>query len=159
MTNHNIIPFSLVIVFAACASGGGSAGTGKTPPPPSPAATTTAAASTTAQADLPDGVTMDMVAKGEVLYNRGSCAKCHGKDGHNGAYGPNLTDSRWAQIDGSYPEIAQIIAKGVAPDEEKLPTSQRATYMKPRGGMLLKDEEVFAIAAYVWKISHTPAGS
>jgi len=96
-----------------------------------------------------------MVSEGRALFNDGSCAKCHGMNGINGQYGPNLTDSKWAQIAGTYPEIVNIIIAGVPAAKQKLATSNPQFAMRARGGMNYTNDEIAKIAAYVWTASHS----
>jgi mono/diheme cytochrome c family protein len=62
--------------------------------------------------------------------------------------GPDLTGKKWLWSDGSYAGIAKTIADGVLqPKEYRSP-------MPPRGGSQLSDDQVSALAAYVWALSH-----
>jgi cytochrome c5 len=102
---------------------------------------------------MPAGVTPAMITLGDSLFNNGSCARCHGKAGVGGTNAPNLTDSQWLQISGSYDEIVKIVTDGVPRAAIKDSTHQRA--MNPRGGpMQLDDAKVRAVAAYVYSLSH-----
>ncbi|MEO8449019.1 MAG: cytochrome c [Gemmatimonadota bacterium] len=98
---------------------------------------------------LPKGVTAAMVDQGKQLYEGpGICMACHGMDG-KGTVGPDLTDSIWVHSKGSFEEIAAQIIKGVPESETK-----SGNIMPPRGGSALTDDEVRAVAAYVWTLSH-----
>jgi mono/diheme cytochrome c family protein len=93
-----------------------------------------------------------MVMLGERVY-RGAvggagCTGCHGSAGTGTALGPNLTDSRWRWSDGSLQGITSTITQGVAQ-----PKQYRAP-MPPLGGAQLNDEQVAAVAAYVWALRH-----
>ena len=105
-----------------------------------------------AVAALPEGVTGPMVASGDSIFHAGSCKNCHGVDAKGGARGPNLTDSTWVQISGTYPEIVQIVTSGVPKDKIKMTGAPFA--MRARGGINLTDEQVRQVAAYVYTISH-----
>jgi glucose/arabinose dehydrogenase/mono/diheme cytochrome c family protein len=107
--------------------------------------------------NLPEGITREMVALGNRIY-RGqvggaTCMTCHGETGKGSPLGPDLTASKWLWSDGSYPGIAKIIRKGVMQ-----PKQYRST-MPPSGGAQLADDQIKALAAYVWSLSHqaTPA--
>jgi mono/diheme cytochrome c family protein len=102
----------------------------------------------------PSGATEAMVARGELLFSSGSCRACHGLGGQNGPYGPNLTDDVWLQIDGSYSALIGLITTGVPAEKFKSPTSRAEFAMYPRGGQSLSDDDVKAVAAYVWTLSH-----
>ena len=103
------------------------------------------------QAQLPEGVTDAMVAEGETVYmGAGLCAACHGMDG-SGAIGPNLTDAEWLTGEGTYPELIQQITDGVPLAEIK---NALGAFMPPKGGSTITDDQVKAVAAYVWGLSH-----
>ena len=73
---------------------------------------------------------------------------CHGSSGKGTPLGPDLTDSKWLWSDGSYSGIAKTITDGVmTPKEYRSP-------MPPMGGAQLTDDQVKAVAAYVWSLSH-----
>jgi mono/diheme cytochrome c family protein len=62
--------------------------------------------------------------------------------------GPALTGKNWLWSDGSYAGIRKTITKGVArPKQYRSP-------MPPMGGAQLTSDQVSAVAAYVWSISH-----
>lgn len=107
-----------------------------------------------AVAALPAGVTPAMVALGDSIFHKASCQRCHGMDAKGTDRGVNLTDTEWAQITGTYPDIVRIITEGVPKDKIKMPGAPFA--MRPRGGVnpALTDEQVNAVAAYVYSISH-----
>ena len=101
---------------------------------------------------LPAGVTPDMIAKGKELFQgSGLCMACHGMDG-KGSVGPDLTDSLWLHHKGSYEEIIAQVLKGIPEDQSK-----SGAVMPPRGGSALSDEEIRAVAAYVWSLSRRPS--
>jgi mono/diheme cytochrome c family protein len=100
---------------------------------------------------LPADVTPAMIEEGKTLFAGASCAKCHGAGGMGGQNGPNLTDDKWVQIDGSYSAILKTIQTGVPKANIK------GTYpfsMKPMGGGTFTDAQIKSIAAYVYSISH-----
>lgn len=108
-----------------------------------------AAGQTSSPADsLPEGVTPAMVSAGKELFGgKGLCLACHGPDA-TGGLGPDLTDTVWLHGDGSFTDIVSRVLLGV-PDDESI-TGQS---MPPKGGSTLTDEEVRAVAAYVWTLS------
>jgi len=103
----------------------------------------------TAPQTLPDGVTAAMVTTGEALFAKeGACYTCHGPEGAGTGLAPNLADAVWLHSDGSFPAIVKQITDGVTqPKESMIP-------MLPKGGAQISDEQIAAIAAYVWSISH-----
>jgi mono/diheme cytochrome c family protein len=99
---------------------------------------------------LPSGVTPEMVQQGDTIFHgRGRCFKCHGQDAKGTQKGPGLTaPKKWINIRGEYPEIVDLVTKGVPePKEHSAPMPSRA-----KAG--LSDEEVRAAAAYAWSLSH-----
>jgi mono/diheme cytochrome c family protein len=96
-----------------------------------------------------------MVAEGGVTFNTGSCARCHGTNGRNPTFGPDLTDNVFLHNSGSFEEIIEVITTGVPASRFRLPTSQAQFEMFPRGGMSLTDAQVRSVAAYVWTLSHS----
>jgi glucose/arabinose dehydrogenase/mono/diheme cytochrome c family protein len=101
---------------------------------------------------VPPGATAEMVALGDRVYHGqvggASCAGCHGADGKGSPLGPDLSDQKWLWSDGSYPGIAKTITDGVMqPKEYRSP-------MPPMGGAQLTADQVSAVAAYVWALSH-----
>lgn len=105
----------------------------------------------TATAQMPDSlppeVTAGMIEAGAAIYaGAGLCAACHGADA-GGTVGPNLKDDEWVHGDGSYESIVRRILEGVAADK-----SESGTPMPPRGSGSLSDDQVRAVAAYVWSL-------
>jgi mono/diheme cytochrome c family protein len=102
-----------------------------------------------AQSELPQGVTQELIEKGNGIYHKdGLCYACHGPDG-KGLVGPNLTDDVWVHSKGSYDEIVAQVLKGVPKEESK-----SGVPMPPKGGSSISDDDVKAVAAYVWSLSH-----
>lgn len=98
--------------------------------------------------ELPEGVTQEMVAQGEQIFNQQICFSCHGANGVGTPLGPSFTDQEWLNTDGSYDGIMQIVRTGV-------PTPVQAPApMPPMGGIQLSDEQVRQVAAYVYALSH-----
>ena len=101
---------------------------------------------------LPPGVTAEMVERGRrVFAGEGLCINCHGPQA-GGHLGPDLTDAEWWHAEGSYLAIVRQILVGVPAAQ-----SISGTVMQPRGGSNISDEDVQAVAAYVWKLSHPHA--
>ena len=114
------------------------------------AATTFAAPPVQAQDELPEGMTQEMIAEGQSLFRgAGICAACHGPEGKGVPnLGANLTDDEWIHSDGSWSGIVETIMKGVASDK-----SSTGSVMQRKGGSGLSDEQIEAVAAYVWSLS------
>ena len=78
----------------------------------------------------------------------GTCSACHGQDAKGTAVAPDLTDSQWLNGDGSYQFIVTTVTNGVPkPKEHPAP-------MPPKGGAQLTDDQVKAVAAFVYSLSH-----
>jgi glucose/arabinose dehydrogenase len=98
------------------------------------------------------GATKDMIALGDRIYHGQSggaaCTGCHGWAATGTALGPDLTDATWLWSDGSYEGIAKTIKDGVSqPKQYRDP-------MPPMGGAGLTADQVSAVAAYIWGLSH-----
>ena len=105
-----------------------------------------------AAAAFPEGATPQMVALGKRIYSGqvggAPCSGCHGDAGQGSALGPALNAKSWLWSDGSVSGIAKTITEGVAQ-----PKKYRAP-MPPFGGAQLTPDQVKALAAYVWTLSH-----
>ena len=93
-----------------------------------------------------------MVVLGERIFQGqvggAACTGCHGAHAAGSPLGPDLTAKKWLWSDGSYPGILKTIREGVAhPKEYRSP-------MPPIGGAQLTPDQVAALAAYVWALSH-----
>lgn len=98
---------------------------------------------------LPPSVTEETVEEGRAVFTgQGACFSCHGPDGTGTPIGPDLTDELWLHIDGTYDAIVTLVNSGV-PEPKEHPAP-----MLPRGGTGIDDEQVRAVAAYVWTLTH-----
>jgi glucose/arabinose dehydrogenase/mono/diheme cytochrome c family protein len=116
-----------------------------------------AGATAAANLPVPKGATQEMVALGDRIYHGqvggATCTGCHGAGATGTPLGPDLTDTKWLWSDGSYSGIAKTITSGVPqPKEYRSP-------MPPMGGAQLSTEQVSALAAYIWGLSHPAAQS
>lgn len=102
------------------------------------------------EVQLPEGVTVEMVNQGRDIFAAvGLCSGCHGPDGKGvPSVGANLTDDEWIHSDGSYEGIVQTVMSGVDSS-----ASTTGTPMPPKGGSGITDEQVRAVAAYVYTLS------
>lgn len=98
-------------------------------------------------------ISASLVALGDSIFHGkaagGACLMCHGADA-KGTPGlaPNLTDAKWLNGDGTYAFIVNTVQNGVAnPKEGPAP-------MPPMGGAQLTPEQVRAVAAYVYSLTH-----
>jgi mono/diheme cytochrome c family protein len=94
-----------------------------------------------------------MLALGDSVFHGkvggALCYVCHGPAGKGVAgLGPNLTDKEWLHGDGSVAFIEKTVVEGV-PKPKKAPAP-----MPPKGGGQLSDEQVKAVASYVFSLSH-----
>ena len=101
---------------------------------------------------IPEGATREMVALGARIY-RGqvggaACTGCHGESGQGTPLGPDLTGKKWLWSDGSYAGIKKTIIEGV------MQPKQYRSPMPPMGGAELTPDQISALAAYVWSLSH-----
>ena len=116
-----------------------------------------AGATAAANLPVPKGATREMVALGDRIFHGqvggATCTGCHGAGATGTPLGPDLTDTKWLWSDGSYSGIAKTITSGVPqPKEYRSP-------MPPMGGAQLSTEQVSALAAYIWGLSHPAAPS
>jgi glucose/arabinose dehydrogenase/mono/diheme cytochrome c family protein len=150
--------------------GGSGAGGGDPQITPCPSATAAAGDASVAGAGPPEGIHPDagipaleslpiakgatpaMVALGEKIYHGqiggAACTGCHGSSGTGTALGPDLTHKTWLWSDGSYAGIAKTITDGV------LEPKQYRNPMPPKGGAQINADQVSAVAAYIWGLSH-----
>jgi glucose/arabinose dehydrogenase/mono/diheme cytochrome c family protein len=106
----------------------------------------------TANLPVPPGTSAATVALGARIF-RGEvggapCTGCHNIDAKGGPMGSDLTSGKWLWGDGSFDAIRKTIVDGVPnPKEHNSP-------MPPMGGAQLTDDQVTAVAAYVWALGH-----
>lgn len=143
-TRTNFLAATAMFAVACGGGGGGESGSDSTPVDTTPPQAT---------AD-PAQITAAMVARGNDIFHgraaNGICYTCHGMNGIGGpgGLGPNLTDDQWLNTDGSYGGLIETIRTGVAqPVEAPAP-------MPPMGGLALSDEDLRAVAAYEYSLSH-----
>jgi glucose/arabinose dehydrogenase/mono/diheme cytochrome c family protein len=101
---------------------------------------------------IPEGATQEMVALGDRIYHGqvggAACTGCHGANGTGSPLGPDLTGKKWLWSDGSFAGILKTITEGVpTPKQYRSP-------MPPFGGAQLTADQVKALTAYVWSLSH-----
>ena len=127
------------------------------------ASLTAAVAGATIQAAAPEPapaeVTPARILAGSALFNGRSCAFCHAVAGRGaGPNAPDLSDSTWLHGDGNVEGISRIIFWGVEADEMRAEPRFRFE-MNPEGGQNLDQEEIAALAAYVWALSRPSVSS
>jgi glucose/arabinose dehydrogenase/cytochrome c5 len=106
----------------------------------------------TGKLPVPQGATAAMVALGDRIYHGqvggAPCEGCHGGNATGSPLGPGLTSGKRLWSDGSYAGILKIITEGVPnPKEYRSP-------MPAKGGADLTSNQLAAVAAYVWALSH-----
>ncbi len=105
---------------------------------------------------VPPGATSDQVALGKKIFHGevagATCAGCHGAGGIGTPVGADLTLGTWLWGDGSLQSITDVIKTGVPQPKTHLGA------MPPLGGVALSDNDVAAVAAYVWAIGHQKKG-
>jgi glucose/arabinose dehydrogenase/mono/diheme cytochrome c family protein len=92
------------------------------------------------------GITTEQIAVGDRLYHDTTCVGCHGSDGRGSPLGADLTSDQFLWGDGSYRSIRQVISEGVPS-----PKAHEGV-MPPKGGAQLTDQQVEALAAYVYAL-------
>ena len=101
----------------------------------------------------PAGATPQMVTEGDSIFHGqmagGLCFTCHGTDARGTAIAPSLADDQWITGDGSYAFIVKRVTDGMPK-----PTPPYTSAMPPMGGAQLTPQQVKAVAAYVYAISH-----
>ncbi|MFW6193020.1 MAG: c-type cytochrome, partial [Gemmatimonadota bacterium] len=84
----------------------------------------------------------------------GACVTCHGQGGEGIAgLGPDLTDETWLHVDGSLASLQERIRTGVP-----AAISRVGVPMPPRGGVRLTNDQLRAVAVYVWTLSRRDGG-
>ena len=137
LLNH-VLTLSLIAISAAC---------GATADANADLAMSEALGATLNDGTAPDGVTLESITEGRILFNaRATCSACHGANGKGGQLAPNLADDVWLNSDGSYAGIIEVIEAGV------LEPKEYPGLMLPRGGIGLSDEEVSSLAAFIWSL-------
>jgi len=101
---------------------------------------------------IPEGATREMVALGDRIYHGqvggAPCSGCHGVSGGGSPLGPPLNRQKWLWSDGSFAGILKSIREGVPnPKQYRSP-------MPPLGGAQLTRDQINALTAYVWSLSH-----
>ena len=106
----------------------------------------------TAALPVAKGATKEMVALGDKIYHGevggAACTGCHGAAATGTTLGPDLTGKNWLWSDGSVAGLTKTISEGVVqPKQYRSP-------MPPKGGAALSTDQVSAVAAYIWGLSH-----
>jgi mono/diheme cytochrome c family protein len=137
----------------ACGGGksGGADSTATAAPPP--AAPATGEVTRPTPGNPPEGATAAMVAEGDSIFHgelaMGICYTCHGVDAKGTQLAPSLVDTTWLTGDGSYAFIQKRVTEGMA-----TPTPPYPSPMMPMGGANLTPDQIKAVSAYVYSISH-----
>ena len=112
---------------------------------------TNAAAGASANLPVPIGSSRQMVQLGEQVFHGtggAACTGCHGADARGTPLGPSLITKQWLWSDGSAAGLTRVIRDGVPqPKQFRQP-------MPAKGGAQLTEEQVQAVAAYVWALNH-----
>lgn len=132
-------------LLAALATAGAAPAIAQTTPETS---ATPAAPSAAAPSAAP-GLIPELIAQGDkIFHGPGNCYACHGSNAQ-GAVGPNLADAEWIHSKGTLEEIVAQVTHGVPKEESK-----SGIPMPPKGGSTISADEVKAVAAYVYSLSH-----
>lgn len=123
-------------------------------PAPAPQVMVATAGTRTEPLPVPPGSTAEQVALGDRIFHGqvsgGTCTGCHGSDGRGTQVGSDLTSGNWLWGDGSVAAIRATIEKGVPAPRQSI------AGMPARGGAPLSDEDLDAVAAYVWALANRP---
>jgi mono/diheme cytochrome c family protein len=138
------------LCLAACGPGerpAGDTGGAATPPASPPPA---------AQQVDPGTITPAMVALGDSIFHGkvpgGICYTCHAENAKGSlTVAPDLTDQTWLHGDGSYGFIIGTVTNGVMQPKESMAP------MPPMNTML-NEEQIRAVSAYVYSLSHPGTG-
>ncbi len=160
------IAFVAFVATTACGQKNQGAGAGadttasaaQAAPSTSAAATTTPAAGGAAPAaatippNLPQGVTAQMINDGnQIFHGPGNCFTCHGADAKGTSLAPDLTATTHLWVS-DYPSYVKLVTNGV-PQPKQHPAP-----MPAKGGSTITDDQVKAVAAYEWSLSHPQGG-
>jgi len=148
-----VLAVATTFAIAACSGSSKSSSTTPTPAAQPTASSAPTTMATPARGALPSGVTVAMVTMGDSLFHASNCVRCHGPDAKGRPNGPDLTSGHFMHITGSYDEIVKIVTTGIPADSIKDPSHKLP--MRARGGGSLTDDQIKAIAAYVYKLSHS----
>lgn len=136
------VALTLTLALAACAQDAGQDDTAA-----NGGEQTTPAPTQTATGTPPEGATAEDVAAGQQIFTTtGNCYTCHGPDAKGTQLAPNLTDSEWINIDGTFATIQQNVKTGV-PTPKQFPAP-----MPAMGGATLSDDQIRQVSAYVWSL-------
>lgn len=141
MRRSSVLASLLVVaVIATGCSKAGTSGAAAAPAPSGPV--------------MPAGVTAATIAMGDSIFHSGGCQRCHGQKGVGAQNGPSLVAGPWLHGTGKFEDLVATVTNGVP--RTALKDQSRRFPMNPRGGpMNLNDDQVKAVAAYVWSISRT----
>jgi mono/diheme cytochrome c family protein len=95
------------------------------------------------------GPSEELIAQGQQVFNSSTCRTCHGPTATGTPLAPNLRDSEWINIEQpvTVDKIAQLVRTGVVrPVRHPAP-------MPPMGGAQLTNDQLQAVAAYVYSLS------
>ncbi len=151
-----VAAFGLALAFTLSACGGGGEKAAQTDTGMAMAPDTTAMAMAgppPTPGNPPAGATPEMVALGDSIFHgqvaSGACFTCHGVDAKGTQLAPSLVDTLWQTGDGTYAFIQKRVTDGM-PN----PTPPFPGPMLPMGGANLTQDQIKAVAAYVYAISH-----
>lgn len=83
----------------------------------------------------------------QVFTRKGNCYACHGSDARGSPVAPDLRDTTWLDVDGSYAAISDVVRAGVQRPK------QYPARMPAMGGAQLDHTQICAVAAYVYSLS------
>lgn len=99
----------------------------------------------------------DPVARGKLIYERAGCIACHGQGGFGGHPNNNVAGNLIPALNSvsqSYTkeELKELITRGKTPQKQD-PSGPEPLVSMPAWGQVLKDEDVAAVAEYLFTLS------
>lgn len=101
-----------------------------------------------------ESIPPERLEMGRTAFGTAMCVKCHGEDGKGSEKAPDLTSGTWHHCDGSVEGILGVLRRGVAKADFADPS--RPFGMQPATKRIQSEDELLALAQYVWSLSHAP---
>jgi mono/diheme cytochrome c family protein len=100
---------------------------------------------------LPAGLTLDLIREGDsVFHNQGACFACHGSEGEGLPAAGDAITVALSYVQPDWKSIDSLITSGIPDALTRSPIAMPARGARSN----LSDQELAAVAAYVWAIAH-----